>query len=192
MANDANHGEGNSDADRRYREGARRFIDEGRVPAAADNALAANDAEGVRVSGSDRAPSEEGDPLPTFWTARQQSAWDRIKVALRRDWLQTKRDLGLDGGAELGQSVVDTVKQAAGSDPLPNGEEVGLDWDLARHAIRLGHGAATFWPHDTEWSEPLEARVRAEWTAVGSGIPWTQALPLVRHGWELGRADMED
>ena len=192
MGNNANQGEGNSEADRQYREGARRFVEEGRVPAAADNALAANDAAGVRVVETARASSEDSDPLPTFWTARQQSGWDRVKVALRRDWLQTKRDLGMGGGAELGQSVVDTVKQATGSEPMPNGEEAGINWDLARHAIRLGHGAATFWPDDTEWSEALEGRVRAEWTAVGSGIEWTQALPLVRHGWELGRADMED
>ena len=67
--------------------------------------------------------------------------------------------------------------------------EGGLDWDLARQAIRLGYGAAGFWLDDAEWCEALEARVRAEWFGVGNGVAWDQAAPLVRYGWEIGRKD---
>ena len=41
-----------------------------------------------------------------------------VKQALKNDWEQTKSDLpGLDG-VDLDQDVDDTVKQAAGKDPV--------------------------------------------------------------------------
>jgi hypothetical protein len=45
--------------------------------------------------------------------------WERIKLALLRDWNQTKFDLGIDGGEELHQDLSATVKQAVGSEPPP-------------------------------------------------------------------------
>ena len=56
--------------------------------------------------------TREAEPLPSFWTPRQDSAWERIKEALHRDWLQTKRNFMLEGGAELGQSAADTLEKA--------------------------------------------------------------------------------
>jgi hypothetical protein len=45
---------------------------------------------------------------------------ERVKDALDRDWEQTKSDLpGLDG-KDLDQDVDDTVKQAAGKEPVPS------------------------------------------------------------------------
>ena len=45
---------------------------------------------------------------------------DNTKDALDRDWEQTKSDLpGLDG-KDLDQDVDDTVKQAAGKEPIPS------------------------------------------------------------------------
>ena len=56
---------------------------------------------------------------PSWWNDSHGSAWDRIKEALKRDWEQTKQDLSLPHGHELNQSVTDTIKQAAGSEPIP-------------------------------------------------------------------------
>ena len=52
---------------------------------------------------------------------------DRAKDALDRDWEQTKSDLpGLDG-KDLDQDVDDTVKQAAGKEPVPRGSTPNPD-----------------------------------------------------------------
>ncbi len=56
---------------------------------------------------------------PTWWTGQDDSVWDRIKEALKRDWEQTKADLSIDTGRELRQSAVDTLRQALGLTPLP-------------------------------------------------------------------------
>ena len=42
-----------------------------------------------------------------------------VKEALRRDWEQTKHDFSKSKGRELHQGVGDTVKQAAGKEPIP-------------------------------------------------------------------------
>jgi len=52
---------------------------------------------------------------------------DNTKDALDRDWEQTKSDLpGLDG-KDLDQDVDDTVKQAAGKEPIPSGSTPNPD-----------------------------------------------------------------
>lgn len=44
---------------------------------------------------------------------------DRIKEAVERDVEQTKADLPGVDGRDLDQNVGDTVKQAAGKEPIP-------------------------------------------------------------------------
>lgn len=56
---------------------------------------------------------------PQWWTDKHTSTWDRVKEALRRDWEQTKADLSSSDAADLNQNIGDTVKQAAGTQPLP-------------------------------------------------------------------------
>jgi hypothetical protein len=195
-----NQGEGDREADRRYREGARQFVDEGHVgPAATAARRAVDGPEGASLRAAEQAgksriaeedPEIAEGPLPSFWTDEQQSAWDRVKDALHRDWLQTKADFHLRGGAEIDQTAKDTMKQAAGKEPGPATAEGRIGWEHARHAIRLGHGAATFWTWEASFSDELEARVRAEWEALGTGISWEEARPLIRHGWEQGRKDV--
>ena len=52
---------------------------------------------------------------------------DRAKDALDRDWEQTKSDLpGLEG-KDLDQDVDDTVKQAAGKEPVPGDKTPNRD-----------------------------------------------------------------
>jgi len=201
MSNEGNknQGEGDREADRRYREGARQFVDEGQVKAAAKAAREAIDgpeAASLRAAeqaGKSRIAEEDPEidegPLPSFWSDEQQSAWERVKDALHRDWLQTRSDLHL-GGADLDQSAKDTVKQAAGKQPGPTTAEGRIGWQLARHAIRLGHGAATYWTADSEWSETLESRLRGEWEDLDTSIEWDEARSLVKRGWEYGRKDV--
>lgn len=43
----------------------------------------------------------------------------KVKEALRRDWEQTKHDFSKKHGEQLDQDVGDTLKQAAGKEPVP-------------------------------------------------------------------------
>ncbi|MFO0631207.1 MAG: hypothetical protein U0325_37050 [Polyangiales bacterium] len=56
---------------------------------------------------------------PNWWTDQHTSTWDRVKEALRRDWEQTRSDLSSSSAVDLNQNIGDTVKQAAGTQPLP-------------------------------------------------------------------------
>lgn len=52
---------------------------------------------------------------------------DQIGDAVERDWEQTKSDMpGLEG-KDLDQDVDDTVKQAAGREPIPPDDEPNPD-----------------------------------------------------------------
>jgi hypothetical protein len=55
---------------------------------------------------------------PAWWTKEEDSAWERTKEAFKRDWDQTKHDLG-GKQPDTNQNVTDTVKQAAGKEPIP-------------------------------------------------------------------------
>ncbi|WP_434387797.1 hypothetical protein [Melittangium boletus] len=43
----------------------------------------------------------------------------KVKEALKRDWEQTKHDFNKKKGTELNQDAGDTLKQAAGKEPIP-------------------------------------------------------------------------
>ena len=44
---------------------------------------------------------------------------DAVRAALKRYWQQIKWDLSLGAGRDLNQRLIDTVKQALGTQPLP-------------------------------------------------------------------------
>jgi len=129
---------------------------------------------------------------PKWWNEENISAWDRIKEALRRDWEQTKFDLGLPGGHELNQTLDDTIKQAARTEPIPSDDQpnppkvVGR-WDAAEYPIGYGYTARrAFGSEHPTWNEGVEQKLRAEWES-GTGTPgpaWDGVRGLVRYGYE--------
>jgi hypothetical protein len=52
-------------------------------------------------------------------TKHDDDKMEDTKDALKRDWEQTKSDLPGMEGKDLDQDVDDTVKQAAGKEPVP-------------------------------------------------------------------------
>lgn len=70
---------------------------------------------GQPMQGSPQAPKN----TPTWWTERHSSAWERVKDAFRRDWMQTKADFSVGDAQNLNQHVGDTLVQAAGTAPMP-------------------------------------------------------------------------
>lgn len=116
-------------------------------------------------------------------------AWKRVRQALQRDWAQTRRDL-IDTGANLRQSVVDTVKQARGRQEIPALNEAnptrhepavtyGFD---ARN--RLGGNLAT-------WNDETEAQLERDWNASGDGRRFTNVREELKRGWHSSIRVME-
>lgn len=56
---------------------------------------------------------------PKWWTEQHSSAWERVKDAFRRDWMQTKSDFSVGDAKNLNQNAADTVVQAVGTAPMP-------------------------------------------------------------------------
>lgn len=133
---------------------------------------------------------------PSWWSNQVHgSAWERACEAMRRDWTQTKHDLGV-GGHEMNQSVADTVMQAAGKEHLPtyaqaNPPKVIGEWTAAEGSYRYGLAAhsqyGAQYPH---WTPELEAKLQAEWmSALGSpGELWVAVTHMVRRGYEYDAA----
>ncbi len=116
---------------------------------------------------------------PAWWKPEYDSAWDRTKEALRRDWEQTKHDMGSKTAKELGQDAGDTVKQAAGTSPIPHHTARTFDEDSA--AARYGVGARQHFGKGTApWSTDVETELRKSW----KGDDWETARGGVRRGWE--------
>lgn len=132
---------------------------------------------------------------PKWWTEKHGSQWENLKDALKRDWEQTKSDLHL-GGRDLNQDVGDTLKQAAGAEPIPEsnarGTAKGSDfgWDDAEQPLMYGVGAREQYgtTHD-EWNDNLETSLKNDWDGGGGGVKrkWDEVKNVVRHGYEKAR-----
>ncbi len=121
---------------------------------------------------------------PSWWTDSHSSGWERTKEALRRDWEQTKADF-TDGGRELNQDVGDTVKQAAGKQPIPPSSVANPpdSWDDVEPGLRYGYGARQYY-EDADWDERVESRLRDDWTRAGNEPgTWDRIKSSVRRGW---------
>jgi hypothetical protein len=119
------------------------------------------------------------------------SAWESIKEALRRDWEQTRFDLGLPGGHELNQTIGDTLRQATQAAPIPpadkpNPPKVIGAWDEAEYPIGYGYTARRDRLHEHPiWNDELEQQLRAEWELHHpAGRRWDEVRSLVRYGYE--------
>jgi hypothetical protein len=121
---------------------------------------------------------------PRWWKDEHTSAWERVKAAFRRDWEQTKHDLSFKKkGTDLDQDVGDTIKQAAGKEPIP-----GHDFDRLEPAVRYGHGASMYYRDDADdWDDHTESKLREEWNDLRSGKTWDEVKDHVRRGWAWGR-----
>ena len=134
---------------------------------------------------------------PTWWNETVHgSAWDRVKEAMRRDWMETTHDIGL-GGHELNQTLVDTVKQAIGQEPLPTLEEANPptvvgEWSAAEVPYEYGYAARSrFGERHPHWNEGLEQELKDEWTSAWDNKDhhWGTVRHFVHRGYEYEEAD---
>ncbi|MBN9689179.1 MAG: hypothetical protein J0M24_02985 [Verrucomicrobia bacterium] len=120
---------------------------------------------------------------PTWWNSESESSWERIKAAFQRDWDQTKHDLGAQK-PDTDQGVGNTVRQAAGKEPIPpRGQRAFAD---AETAVRFGHGARRHYGKKyPTWSPELEAQLRSDWRTSAPDSAWDEEAPYIRRGWDV-------
>ena len=124
---------------------------------------------------------------PKWWNEEHESTWGRVKAAMKRDWEQTKADVS-SKGRELDQDVDDTVKQAAGKQPIPPLSQPNVeddDWKRAEEGYRYGVGARSQYGREySQWDDRLEGKLRGEWGEMKSGRTWDEVKAAVRRGWD--------
>ena len=122
---------------------------------------------------------------PQWWTDEHETAWDRVKAAMQRDWDQTKHDFGGDE-PDTDQDVNNTVKQAVGKEPIP--PRRALAYDEVEPAYRLGYGARReYGSKYPTWNEDVESHLKREWEALSPSRkqPWMQDRAAIRRGWDF-------
>ena len=127
---------------------------------------------------------------PTWWSTEEDSAWERTKAAFKRDWDQTKHDFG-GHEPDSDQQLSDTVKQAAGKEPIPPRHHPRYE-DL-EPAYRFGYGAHTHYGTDyPEWDDELEAILRQDWGNTYPSRKWEEDREAIQYGWEYAPEDEEE
>jgi len=119
---------------------------------------------------------------PKWWNQECESGWDKVKAAFKRDWDQTKHDFG-GKEPDTNQNVDDTVKQAAGKQPIP---PRGMPtYEEAEDAYRFGYGAR--WHYHQQypsWTNQLESQLERDWTETYIDRDWKRFRSNIRRGWE--------
>lgn len=131
---------------------------------------------------------------PKWWTPENDSAWDRVKEAMKRDWDQTKHDFG-GHEPDTNQTIGHTVKQVSGTETIPpRGVVTYEEWEPA---YRFGYGARQRYGKEMDeyedWDEELETNLRRDWETIASNRKqtWMQDRAAIRYGWDYD-ADEDD
>ena len=119
---------------------------------------------------------------PSWWTKDNDTAWDKVKAAFKRDWDQTKHDMG-GKQPDTAQNVNDTVKQASGKQPIPpRGTPV---YEKAEPAYRFGYGARSYYQQKyPQWDSALETQLQQDWMASSPEGNWDEDVVYIREGWD--------
>ncbi len=119
---------------------------------------------------------------PKWWNRRHESSWERVKAAFKRDWDQTKHDVGGDE-LDTDQNINDTVKQAAGKETIP---PRGVpNYEQTEEAYRFGYGARyQYGQRFPKWDSSLEAQLAKDWQETYTGMDWESYKAAVQKGWD--------
>jgi hypothetical protein len=126
---------------------------------------------------------------PKWWTSETDSAWSRVKLAIKRDWDQTKHDVG-GNEPDTHQKIGNTLKQASGTQVIPPRGEPAYE-DL-EPAYRFGYGAHLKYGNEhTDWNDELEATLKKDWEEVAPARKqtWMQDRAAIRYGWDFDEFD---
>jgi hypothetical protein len=119
---------------------------------------------------------------PKWWNKENDSAWERVKAAFKRDWDQTKHDVGAHE-PDTHQHVGDTVKQAAGKEAIP---PRGVPtYEETEDAYRFGYGARSHYTSRfPRWDTSLETELERDWRETYNDREWARYRPSIRRGWD--------
>jgi hypothetical protein len=129
---------------------------------------------------------------PNWWNQENDSAWERAKAAFKRDWDQTKHDLG-GHEPDTDQKIGNTTRQAAGKEAIP---PRGVPtYEEVEPAYRYGFGARSkYGAEHSEWDDELEARLKGEWETIAPArkLTWMQDRAAIRRGWDYEEEDVAE
>jgi len=79
--------------------------------------------------------------------------------------------------------VDDTVKQAAGKQPIPpRGQPT---YEEVEDAYRFGYGARSQYGKDNRtWNDQLERKLEQDWSGTYNDRQWSRYRDSVRRGWD--------
>jgi len=121
---------------------------------------------------------------PHWWSQENDSAWERTKAAFKRDWDQTKHDVG-GHQPDTNQKISNTTRQAAGKEAIP---PRGVPtYEEAEPAYRYGFGARSEYKDEyPKWNDELEAQLKDEWEEIAPARrqTWMQDRAIIRRGWD--------
>jgi hypothetical protein len=118
---------------------------------------------------------------PKWWNNDYDSGWERVKAAFRRDWEQTKHDFG-GKQPDINQDVPDTIKQAAGQQPIPPKRQP--NYEETEDAYRFGYGArAQYGNRYQNWDDSLETQLEQDWQDTYKDREWKSYRDSIRRGW---------
>jgi hypothetical protein len=119
---------------------------------------------------------------PKWWNTQYESSWDRVKAAFKRDWDQTKHDFG-GNQPDTDQDIGDTVKQAAGKQPIP---PRGMPtYEETEDAYRFGFGArAHYGKQYRTWNPQLQSQLERDWQETYQDRDWALYSDSIRRGWD--------
>jgi hypothetical protein len=129
---------------------------------------------------------------PKWWTNENDSAWSRVKEAMKRDWDQTKHDFGGDE-PDTNQSIGHTLKQASGTETLPPRRQP--TYEQLEPAHRFGHGARVNYADEYPvWDDDLETTLKQDWESIAPEHKqtWMQDRAAIRYGWDFDAEDTDD
>jgi hypothetical protein len=120
---------------------------------------------------------------PTWWGQEHESAWGRVKAAFKRDWDQTKSDFG-GSEPDTDQNVADTVRQAAGKQPIP--PRGAPTYEHLEDAYRFGYGARRQYgkSFSAGWDQNLETKLQDDWRQTYMDREWRDYKGAIRRGWD--------
>jgi hypothetical protein len=127
---------------------------------------------------------------PNWWNEENNSAWERTKAAFKRDWDQTKHDVG-GHAPDTDQKIGNTTRQASGKKVIP---PRGVPtYDEAEPAYRYGFGARSKYGAEyPEWDAGLETQLKSEWEVIAPARrqTWMQDRAIIRRGWDYKAEDV--
>jgi hypothetical protein len=119
------------------------------------------------------------------------SVWNHIKTSIKRDWEQSKNDVG-GSQPDTNLHVDNTARQASGNAVVA---QLGQPtYDELELAYRFGYGAhAKCSSEYPDWDDDLESRLKRDWRVMQPArkVKWEQDRAAIRYGWDYAPSDFK-